>query len=67
MASARALAWIERLVWILIYTGLFMVVLGMANLPGQTATGWSLIAAGAVLTIAGVILIWVRSRLRQTG
>jgi vacuolar-type H+-ATPase subunit I/STV1 len=66
MASARTLAWIERLVWILIYTGLFMVVLGMASLPGQAATGWSLIAVGAVLAIAGVVLIWVRSRLRQT-
>jgi hypothetical protein len=67
MMSAKAVAWIERLIWILIYVGLFALVLGLATLPRDEAAGWSLIVAGAVLALGGVILIWVRSRIRQAG
>ena len=65
MASARWIAWTERLAWILIYAGLFTVVIGLATLEHHLATGWSMMAVGSVLTIGGVVLIWVRSRLRQ--
>jgi hypothetical protein len=67
MASARALAWLERLIWILIYGGLFSLVLGLATRVREAAIGWALIAGGAVIAAAGVVLIWVRSRLDQTG
>ena len=63
MASAGTLAWIDRLVWTLIYGGLFTLILGLAALPGPAAVGWSLIAIGAVLVVGGVVLIWVRARL----
>jgi hypothetical protein len=66
MASARTLAWVERLAWISIYTGLFAVVLGIASRGRSAAAAWSLGAIGAVLTVAGIVLIWVRSRLRET-
>jgi uncharacterized membrane protein HdeD (DUF308 family) len=67
MPSARALAWIERLAWIFIYTGLFAVVLGLATRDRSVAAAWLLIVIGAVFTVAGIVLIWVRSRLRETG
>jgi len=67
MASARALAWIERLAWIAIYTGLFAVVLGIASRGRSDAAAWSLIVIGSVLTVAGIVLIWVRSRMREAG
>jgi hypothetical protein len=63
MVSARWIAWVERLAWILIYVGLFMVVVGLATLERHFVAGWSMMAVGSVLTIAGVVLIWVRSRL----
>jgi hypothetical protein len=63
MASARTLAWIERLVWILIYGGLFTLILGIASWRQHAAAGWTLGVIGAVLAVAGAILIWVRSRL----
>jgi hypothetical protein len=66
MASAKTLVRIERLVWILIYGGLFALVLGLATLAGEPAFGWSLIVGGAFVAAAGVALIWVRSRLRET-
>jgi uncharacterized membrane protein HdeD (DUF308 family) len=67
MPSARALAWIERLAWIFIYTGLFAVVLGVATRDRSVTAAWLLIVIGAVFTVAGIVLIWVRSRVRETG
>ncbi|HZY18538.1 MAG TPA: hypothetical protein VFE82_08650 [Ramlibacter sp.] len=66
MASARALAWVERLVWILIYGGLFGVVLGIATGGAHLVAGWSLGVLGGIAVAAGLVLIWVRSRLRET-
>jgi hypothetical protein len=67
MPSAKALAWIERLIWLLIYGGLFTLVLGLATRVRDTAIGWSLIVAGAFAAAGGVVLFWVRSRLDESG
>jgi hypothetical protein len=67
MASAKALAWIERLIWLLIYGGLFTLVLGLATRVRDTAIGWSLIIAGAFAAAVGAVLFWVRSRLDESG
>jgi hypothetical protein len=66
MPSARALLWLERLVWTLIYGGLFTVVLGFAVRGNDPTLGWSLIVVGGVVAAAGAVLIWVRSRLHET-
>lgn len=63
MPSAKAIAWIERLIWVFIYIGLFAVVLGLATLSRSAAAGWSLITAGGMLAAGGGVLLWVRSRL----
>ncbi len=63
MASASTLAWIDRLVWTLIYGGLFTLILGLAALPAHAVASWSLIVVGAILVVAGVVLIGVRARL----
>lgn len=63
MASPRARARIERLAWILLYGGLFGIVLGLAATKYDAATAWSLLALGGIAAVAGVVLIWVRSRL----
>lgn len=67
MPSARTIAWVERLIWILIYAGLFSFVLGLAMLPAHEPTAWTLIVLAALLVPAGVVLIWVRSRLKPDG
>jgi hypothetical protein len=67
MATAKTLTWIERVIWILIYGGLFTAVIGLATRSRDEATGWSLIVVGALVTVAGVVLIWVRSRLDSRG
>ena len=66
MASARTLAWVESLAWLLIYGGFVAVILGIATGGAHLVAGWSLGVLGGVAMAAGVVLIWVRSRLRET-
>jgi hypothetical protein len=66
MASAKALAWIERLAWIAIYGGLFAIVLGVVSGEVHVIAGWSLGVLGGAAVIAGIVLIVVRSRLTET-
>jgi hypothetical protein len=54
---------VETLVWVLIYGGLLLGVLGLAVQPLEGALGWSLVGLGAVMAAVGVVLIWVRSRM----
>ncbi|MBX3602092.1 MAG: hypothetical protein KF863_15835 [Rubrivivax sp.] len=56
------LAALEKLVWILIYSGLLIVCLGIFVQRSDALLGWILIVAGAIDTAAGVVLVWVRSR-----
>ena len=56
-------ATVETLVWVLIYAGLLLAVLGLAVLRLDDALGWPLVALGAVAASVGVALIWVRSRM----
>jgi len=63
MASARTLAWVERLAWICIYGGLIAVILGLATGNAHVVAGWSLGVLGGIAVAAGIVLIIVRSRL----
>ena len=65
MTSARTLARIEAWVWILIYGGLLVLVLGLAVGRIEAALGGVMAFAGAVVALAGAVLLWVRSRLKQ--
>jgi hypothetical protein len=65
MASMRTLARLDVLAWVLIYGGLFCLILGIASHDETAIGGWSLSVLGAVATIAGIVLIVVRSRLTQ--
>ena len=62
MTAAR----METAIWVLLYGGLTLVIVGLWSL--EHAVGWphALVAVGAVLVIAGVLLIWLRSRLGET-
>lgn len=66
MATARALKRLDNLAWILIFGGLFVLILGIASHDAAAIAGWSLTAVGGMATAAGVALIVVRSRLPET-
>ena len=55
---------LEKWIWILIYGGLFLLILGIATGRTNEALGWSMATPGALLAAAGVVLIYVRSRLK---
>jgi hypothetical protein len=66
MATQRALVWLDRAVWTLIYGGLLGLVLGIATGDEHRVAGWSLGVLGGIATVVGVVLIGVRSRQRET-
>ncbi len=54
---------IESFIWPLIFGGMFIGALGFSLQRERDAYGWTLVAAGACAIVAGIVLIWVRSRL----
>ena len=62
MVTARTVSRVEKLVWILIYGGLFVLILGYATQREAVVTGWVLMVLGGGAAVAGIVLIWVRSR-----
>jgi uncharacterized membrane-anchored protein YitT (DUF2179 family) len=56
---------LEKLVWVLIYSGLLLVGLGVFLMRSDTVVGWVVVIAGALDAAAGAVLIWVRSRRRS--
>jgi hypothetical protein len=66
MATPRALARLDALIWTLIFGGLFTLVLGIASHDETAIGGWSLSVLGTLATAVGVVLIYVRSRLPET-
>ena len=64
MTDAKPHAALERWIWILIYGGLLIIILGIATGRTEEALGWSMAVPGAVAAVVGVVLIYVRSRLK---
>jgi len=54
---------LEKWIWILIYGGLFLLILGIATGRTDATLGWSMAVPGGVIALVGVVLIYVRSRL----
>ena len=55
-------ATLEKIIWLLIYSGLLLASLGVFVMRSDTVLGWVIVVAGAVAAAAGAVLIWVRSR-----
>jgi hypothetical protein len=49
----------------LIYGGLLALVLGLFVEPVDDDTGWPLVVGGGLTAVAGVALIYVRSRIKD--
>ena len=65
MSSPRALARLDSLIWALIFGGLFTIVFALVMKDQGAALSWGLGAVGAVAALAGAVLIYVRSRLKE--
>ncbi|MCE9661308.1 MAG: hypothetical protein K8R60_22510 [Burkholderiales bacterium] len=51
------------LIWGLIYGGLLLFAMGVALSRGGLDYGWGVSIAGILLAVAGVVLIYIRSRM----
>lgn len=56
---------LETLVWVLIYGGLLTLVIGAFMARGQDGAGLAMMVGGGLLAAIGMVLIYVRSRLRE--
>jgi hypothetical protein len=56
---------LEALIWVLIYGGLIVAVLGIALERNGARHGSGIVTAGALAVAAGIVLVWVRSRLTE--
>lgn len=54
---------VETLAWVLIYGGLLVASLGLFVQRAHDPLGWSLAVLGGLATVAGVVLVVVRSRM----
>ena len=54
---------IEKLIWILIYGGLFAMLAGAIAHDSSGAAGKTLMVVGGVVAAVGVVLIYVRSKM----
>ena len=67
MATPRNLKRLQNLVWILVYGGLLTLVFGLAVGRGaDAALGHRLVVGGGIVAALGVVLIFVRARLKPT-
>lgn len=55
----------ETLAWALIYGGLLLASLGLFLAPRDAFIGSAVIIAGLAAAAAGVLLIWLRSRMKD--
>ena len=54
---------IEKLIWILIYGGLFAMLAGAIAHDSSGTAGKTLVVLGGIVAAAGVVLIYVRSKM----
>lgn len=52
---------LHKIIWSLIFGGLLVVILGIFVGKTDDAIGWTMVAAGGVMTTVGAVLIYVRS------
>ena len=60
-ATKRVDVW----VWRLIFVGIVLFALGLSVQRSDESLGWGIVAVSIALTVAGIVLIWVRSRMKD--
>ena len=52
--------------WILIYVGMVLLALGLSAQRSDAALGWGIAGLGIAMMVIGVVLVWIRSRMKNT-
>ncbi len=64
MATKRAVGKLDGWVWVCIYLGMLLLGLGLAVSRSDSALGWTIATAAILLIALGIVLVWVRSRIK---
>ena len=56
---------VESWVWMLIYGGMGLLGLGLSVQRTYAPLGWAMVVLGGLGGVVGVVLIWVRSRMKD--
>jgi hypothetical protein len=67
MTTLHNLKRLQALIWVFIYGGLLTLVLGLSMERTDDAKGWPMVVGGGGFALLGVVLIYVRSRLKADG
>jgi len=65
MPASKPHATLDKWIWVLIYGGLFLLILGIATARRDAALGWSMALPGGGVALVGFMLIYVRSRYKD--
>ncbi len=57
---------VQKWVWILIYLGMILLALGLSVQRSDASIGWVIAALGIAAIGVGILLIWIRSRMKHT-
>ena len=57
---------VDKLIWTLVYGGLAGIALGLSIARSDSPLGTAVAVAGGIVAIAGAVLIWVRSRMKES-
>ena len=66
MVAKIVLTRLQKLIWVYIYGGLLSIVIATFVRRTDDATAWWMTAIGSAVVVLGVVLIYVRSRLKET-
>jgi hypothetical protein len=66
MVKKITLMWVQRLIWIYIYGGMLTISLSLFMPASETILTRVFQGVGAFFVILGVVLIYVRSRMKLT-
>jgi len=64
MATLHSLKRMQQLIWVFIYGGLLTMVLGLSVERNDESLGFVMALGGGGLALLGIVLIYVRSRLK---
>ena len=56
---------VGHLIWVLIFAGMAVFGLGIAVGRSDDSLGFALMVFGVLLVLAGALLVWVRSRMKE--
>lgn len=66
MLTPKTIARLENTIWILLYSGLLTLILGLFTQRADDDLGQIMVVGGGVAAAVGAVLIYVRSRVRPS-